>query len=77
MAAISQAVLCLDASGRTVGEVWRTLNVRVAPENYDTVRKEGLKIPVTLDVTASPSMIRVIVYDYGSDLLGSTYMRKR
>jgi VWFA-related protein len=75
LAAISQAVICLDSSGRTVGEVWRTLDVKVALHDYDLVRKDGLKLSAKVDVTTPPATVRVIIYDYGSDLIGSTRTR--
>jgi len=76
LAAISQAVLCMDTYGAGVGEVWRTLNVTVRPENYDDIRKNGLKLTVNVPVTITPTSVKVIIYDYGSDLLGTTRLRR-
>jgi VWFA-related protein len=74
--ALSQAVMCLDTHGDNVGEIWRTLEVAVPAENYDDVRKNGLKLTVNVPVTISPQTVRVIIYDYGSDLLGSTKIKR-
>jgi VWFA-related protein len=76
LAAIGQAVLCTDAHGDSVGELWRTVDVNVPIEEYDRVRQTGLRLSITVPVTVPPAWVKVIIYDYGSDLLGTTKTRR-
>jgi VWFA-related protein len=71
LAAISQAVLCSDEYHTSVGELWRTVDVTVPLENLDEVRQNGLKLSISVPVTGRPVNVKVVVYDYGSDLLGT------
>jgi VWFA-related protein len=75
LAALSQVILCTDGEGRSEGGVSRTLDMRVPPNLLDQIRLTGLKTTVQVPVTKPPVFVKVIVYDYGSDLLGSTYIR--
>jgi VWFA-related protein len=71
IAAINLVVFCYDTGGKTIGEVWASRDVRLSPAGLEDVRKNGLVIPINIAVERPPTRIRIIVYDYGSDLLGS------
>jgi len=71
IAAINLAIFCYDDRGKTLGEVWASRDVRLSASGMEDVRKNGLVIPVNIAVERPPSSVRIIVYDYGSDLLGS------
>jgi VWFA-related protein len=76
LVAISQAVLCTDVHGDSVGELWRTVDVNVPIEEYDRVRQTGITLSVSVPVTVPPAYVKVIIYDYGSDLLGTAKTRR-
>jgi hypothetical protein len=39
------------------------------------VRREGLPIPLSVQASAPPKNVKVVVYDHGSDLLGSVIVK--
>jgi len=71
LAALSVAVICTDSYGTSVGELWRELDVTVPLADFDQVRQTGLKVPLDVPVSGRPVNVKLIVYDYGSDRLGS------
>jgi VWFA-related protein len=75
LAALSQIILCTDESGRSEGGLTRDFDVRVPPALFDQVRRTGIKSTVQVPVGKPPIFVKVFIYDYGSDLLGSTYVR--
>jgi VWFA-related protein len=77
IAAINLAIICYDYNGRNIGEVWASRDVRLSPERMEEIRRVGLVIPVRIAVPRPPNSVRIIVYDYGSDLLGSVFHRMR
>ena len=77
IAAINLAIVCYDYNNRNIGEVWASRDVRLSPARMEEIRKIGLVIPVRIAVPRPPNSIRVVVYDYGSDLLGSVFHRMR
>jgi VWFA-related protein len=78
LAALSLAIVCADDRARNVGEFWRTaVDVRVAGGDLDTLKRDGIKVRVEIPVARAPAFVKAIAYDYGSDLVGSTFIRLR
>ena len=75
VAALHYAVLCADAYGNGVGESWKTLDLQVPDSAFDQTMLTGIKLNVQVPVKQAPSVIKMIVYDYGSDLIGTTEKR--
>jgi hypothetical protein len=71
-ASLEVAVFCLSSRGQPVGEVWRTVELDLSDARRTQLQQEG-GVPVRLEVplTGNADSAKVVVYDYGADLLGS------
>jgi VWFA-related protein len=69
------ALFCLDARDRPVGESWKTVHLNYTDERLQVVRGEGLAVPLSVQTSAPPRNLKVVVYDHGSDLVGSVVVR--
>ena len=75
LAALNVAVFCRDPEGRSLGEVWKTIDIPIPAADLDRIKTTGLTFTVEVAVTRPPTFVKLVVYDYGSDLVGSTYRR--
>ena len=75
LAALNVAVFCTDQYGADVGELWKTLDITLPPEGLSQARTEGLKFSLDVPVSKRPRFVKLVVYDYGSDRIGSKYTR--
>jgi VWFA-related protein len=69
--AIQIATFCGDENQAVVGEVWQTAHLNLSDATYRRILAEGLTVTQQIEVTRPPKFVKVIAYDYGSDLLGS------
>ena len=76
-AKLNLAVFFGDAKQGVVGETWRTLDLSANEANRDRLRREGSPVTVTIPLPAGARDVKVVVYDYGSDLLGTATARVR
>jgi len=77
VAALSFAVLAGDSNQKDVGQLWETKDVLVPESRLAEINKSGLPVTLKLPVTARATFVKVVVYDYGSDLMGSIVHRMR
>jgi len=68
---LSVALFCGDKKEAIVGELRQTLDLALGEETYERAMNEGLRHTARVPVKRLPRYVKVIVYDYGSDLLGS------
>ena len=68
-------MFCRDPEGRSLGEVWKTIDIPIPAAELDRIKTTGLTFSVEVPVTRPPTFVKLVVYDYGSDLVGSTYTR--
>jgi VWFA-related protein len=69
------AIFTVDSRDRLVGEGWKTVHLSYTDERLQVIRRDGISIPLTLETTAPPSRLKVVVYDHGSDLVGSLIVK--
>jgi hypothetical protein len=60
---------------RTVGQWWNTLAFTFTDDRLAAVRATGLTQRVLVPVTGTPKELKIIVYDYESDLTGSAVIK--
>jgi len=77
LAALNVAVLTTDQNGTSLGELWQPLDMTVTTDLLAHVKQKGLPFTVQVPVRTRPTFVKVIVYDYGADLIGSTRVRVR
>ena len=76
-AKLSLAVFFGDAKQAVVGETWRTLDLNANAANRDRLAREGTPVNVTFPLPAGARDVKIVVYDYDSDLLGTATARIR
>jgi VWFA-related protein len=69
------ALFCLDARDRLVGETWKTVHLAYTDERLQAVTREGLTVPLSVETSDPPRRVKVVVYDHGSDLVGSVIVK--
>lgn len=71
VAALNFAILCGDYDQRDIGQLWESKDVFVPDSRLAEIRASGLTVTLSVPVRQPPIYVRIIVYDYGSDQLGS------
>jgi hypothetical protein len=75
VAAIDIGVFVATNRDRDAGQVWRNLTLSYTDEELEQARRTGLFHESIVPLTATPQAVKVVVYDYASDLLGSAVAR--
>lgn len=65
------AVFSADNQGRVIGQNWGTVDIKFAADDYPEIMQSGIRFSITVPSKASRQVLKVIVYDPGSDRLGS------
>jgi VWFA-related protein len=69
------ALFCHDANGTSVGEKWEKVTVDLGDEELKATLRGGLKSSLRVPVRSSPSTVKVVVYEYLSDVIGTADLR--
>jgi hypothetical protein len=51
------------------------VDLDLTDQNYEVFKASGLSYTQNLPVNGDPAYVKVIVYDYAADVLGSTLVR--
>ena len=70
-ASLDAVFACVDRKDRTVGDVTKTLELTLTDEEYQRFERQGLRFDVTVPATSEAARLKVIVYDYANDAIGS------
>jgi VWFA-related protein len=68
---IDVAVFWFDKNGQMLGNSIQRPELKIAPENWEAVKKDGIRYNVRFPVDAATRNLRVVVYDFKADLVGS------
>ena len=71
LAALNVTIICGDFYNKNIGEIWESRDIRFPASRLDEVRRTGLPVTIKVPVKQPPNFVKIMVYDYGSDLLGS------
>jgi VWFA-related protein len=74
---IKIATFAGDMHENVVGDSWEDMNFRLRPDTYARLLAEGIPHRVTIPVLRQASYVKVVVYDYAADLLGSVIVKVR
>jgi VWFA-related protein len=72
VAAFDIVLLCLDGNQRVVGQAAEAVKLRLDPGALARAREDGWVYTAHVPRPASARSVKVVVYDYAADLLGST-----
>jgi VWFA-related protein len=71
------AVFCQNADGDPVGDIWQKMDLNLSEATYQQMLKEGLTYSGRVTVTGLVKHVKVVVYDYTSDRLGTVLRQVR
>jgi VWFA-related protein len=69
------AILVLDSDSRVKDERRQTIDLNLQDDAYARCRRDGIPYSVRLPAARGACDVKVIVYDYAADVLGSTVVR--
>jgi hypothetical protein len=58
-----------------VGDTMKKVDLRLTEESYRAVVRDGMAFSARIPLSADPEHVKAIVYDYASDLLGSSVVK--
>jgi hypothetical protein len=70
-AELDVSVLCQDESGDPTGDLWQRIKIRLSPAEWESAQRAGVTLTLKVPVKALVKTVKVIVYDFASDRLGS------
>jgi VWFA-related protein len=68
-------IYAADARERIVGESRHKIDLKLKDETYQRYMREGIPFDVSMRAAKTPKYVKVIVYDYAADLLGSSIVK--
>jgi VWFA-related protein len=68
---LTVAVYCADADGNGTGDAWKKIKVAISDEDYKQALRDGIEYALRLPARNSTRMIKVVVYDYRADVVGT------
>src|SRR5688572_5498712 len=68
---IEVAMFATDRRDQIVGQSWRTVTTDMTPQALERFRTHGLRLTGTLESSAVPKKLKVVVYAPAADLLGT------
>jgi VWFA-related protein len=71
VARLGVAVFCGDAKDAIVGELWQEMNLALKDDTYQRYKQQGIPYSVKVPVKSAARRVKVVVYDYRSDLVGA------
>ncbi len=74
-ASLEVAVYCGDGNQKIIGQTRRQLNIALTGASYERVSREGFFRDFGVAVTGKPQYVKVVVYDYDADRVGSAMVR--
>jgi len=75
VAELELVIYASDAKERLLGESRHKIDLKLKDENYQRYLREGIPFDVTMRAAQPPKYVKVIVYDYAADLLGSAIVK--
>lgn len=69
-ALLNVAIYCLDGASNPTGTYETTVPVKVPEADYERILKDGFPFSLEFPIVRGTQNVRVVVYDFGSDLIG-------
>ena len=66
---------CLDGRDRLLGQTWQTVQLSYTDDRLAAVKREGVPVSLPIVVTGVPKTAKIVLYDYGADLIGSSSIK--
>lgn len=72
---IRVVIFYADEKGKILGADWRAIEGALSEETYIRAKKTGISFSATVPVKAENQILKIVVYDEGSDKVGSKLIR--
>jgi hypothetical protein len=69
------AVYYADTKGNIVGSDWRKIEGLFSKETLDKAKKEGIQISLKIPLKVKNQIIKIVIYDEGSEKIGASLIR--
>lgn len=66
-----------DSRGRSLGDLWQTLELNLRPATWERAKKEGISYSTRVPLAAQGQTFKIVVYSYEADLVGSVTTKLR
>jgi hypothetical protein len=76
-ASLQVAVFCQDAEENPVGDLWQTINLNLTPATFEQLQRHGITHTARVRVTKPVAGVKVVVYDFASDRVGTVVTQVR
>jgi VWFA-related protein len=73
--AIEVAIFCADGQERLIGQSWNTAQLEMTPDAFARFQAQGLTYREKVSVRAQAKYVKVVVYDVGSDVVGTAIVK--
>jgi VWFA-related protein len=77
LASLDIAVFCQDEQGDSTGDRWETLDLKLLPETHARMLKDGITYTGRVTVARAVKFVKVVVYDFGADRVGTLLRQVR
>lgn len=74
-ASFEVAIYCGDGGQKIIGQARRQLDIALTGASYEKVSREGFFRDFGVAVTGKPQYVKVVVYDYEADRVGSAMVK--
>ena len=71
VARLGVAIFCGDSKDTVVGELWQEMNLALKDDTYQRYKAQGIPFSAKVPVRDAAKRVKVVVYDYRSDLVGA------
>jgi VWFA-related protein len=71
VARLGVAIFCGDSKDAVVGELWQEMNLALKEDSYQRYKQQGIPFSAKVPVKGDARRVKVVVYDYKSDLVGA------
>jgi hypothetical protein len=71
------AAFALEGEGAVLGEDWKVMDLHLKEESYCGLLQSGIPFSIVMPLLRPGRVFRVIVYDPGSDRVGSRRLTDR
>ncbi len=74
-ASVDILAVCFDDKDRAIGQFYQRANMDLTPEMFEKFSKSGLPYNLSFEASPATRRVRLLVYDYRADLVGSSDSR--
>lgn len=71
VARLAVSLFCGDSKHQTVGQLWQRVDLSLKDRTYAQYKIQGIPYTARVPVTGNPRFVKVVVYDFKSDLIGA------